>query len=118
MAQTQGLAHAFGGPSRCPDSWLPAGEQIYAGKVKEKSGNPGTGGFKTEKVNDLSYQNEGFPLMGYFVPACVGRWAWSGSKNCRRVAAAVVVANFLSASLNQEEYTESFFCRKYREMMI
>ena len=50
------------------------------------------GGFNTGNINNLSYQSEGVPLTGYFVPACVGRWAWSGQKNCRRVVVAVAVA--------------------------
>ena len=58
--------------------------------------NPGTGGFNTGKVNNLSYQSEGFPLTGYFVPACVGRWAWPGRQNCRRaVAIAVAVVGVI-----------------------
>ena len=68
--------------------------------------NPGTGGFNTGKVNNLSYQSEGFPLTGYFVPACVGRWAWSGQKNCRRAAVVVAVVagvNLLSASFTKEK---------------
>ena len=69
--------------------------------------NPGTGGFNTGKVNNLSYQSEGFPLTGYFVPACVGRWAWPGQKNCRRVVvvAVVVVVGviFLSAMFSKEK---------------
>ena len=58
-------------------------------------------GFNTEKINNLSYQSEGFPLTGYFVPACIGIWAWPGQKNCRRVAAAAVVVGviFLDARL-------------------
>ena len=52
--------------------------------------NPVTGGANTGKVNNLSYQSEGFPLTGYFVPACVERWGWSGQKNCRRVVAVAV----------------------------
>ena len=70
--------------------------------------NPGTGGFNTGKVNNLSYQSEGFPLTGYFVPACVGRWAWPGQKNCRRVAAAVGV-NLLSASFTKEKLHNMMF---------
>ena len=48
------------------------------GKVEKMNANPGIGGFNTGKINNLSYQSEGFPLTGYFVPACVGRWAWPG----------------------------------------
>ena len=69
---------------------------VLGGKVEKMSANPGIGGFNIGKVNNLSYQSEGFPLTGYFVPACVGRWAWPGQKNCRRVAVAVGVI-FLSA---------------------
>ena len=70
--------------------------------------NPGTGGFNTGKVNNLSYQSEGFPLGGYFVPACVGRWAWPGQKNCRRVAVVVGVI-FLSARFSQEKLHKIMF---------
>ena len=66
------------------------------------SENPGTGGSNPGKVTSLYYQGAGFPLTGYFVPACVGRWAWPGQKNCRRVAAAVGVI-FLSARFNEEK---------------
>ena len=69
------------------------------------------GGFDTGKVNNLSYQSEGFPLTGYFVPACVGRWAWPGQKNCRRVAVAVVAVavgvNLLSASFTVGKATQN-----------
>ena len=76
--------------------------------------NPGTGGFNTGKVNNLSYQSEGFPLTGYFVPACVGRWAWPGQKNCRRAvvaaaAAAPVGVNFLGASFTKEKLHKMMF---------
>ena len=73
--------------------------------------NPGTGGFNTGKVNNLSYQSEGFPLTGYFVPACVGRWAWPGHKNCRRAVAvaAVVGVNFLNARFNKEKLQKYMF---------
>ena len=62
------------------------------------------GGFNIEKINNLSYQSEGFPLTGYFVPACVGRWAWPGLKNCRRAAVVVVVVGviFLNARISKE----------------
>ena len=69
--------------------------------------NPGTGGFNTGKVNNLSYQSEGFPLTGYFVPACVGRWAWPGQKNCRRVVA--VCVNFLNGRFNKEKLQNLMF---------
>ena len=54
-------------------------------------------------------QSEGFPLTGYFVPACVGIWAWPGQKNCRRAAAVVVVVGvavaviFLNARFSKEK---------------
>ena len=35
-------------------------------------------------------QSEGFPRTGYFVPACVEKWAWPGRQSCRRAVAAVV----------------------------
>ena len=74
------------------------------------SENPRTGGFNTGKVNNLSYQSEGFPLTGYFVPACVGRWAWPGQKNCRRVVVVVVVGViFLSAMFNKEQLHKIVF---------
>ena len=38
------------------------------------------------------HQSEGFPLTGYFVPACVGRWAWPGQRSGRRVVVVVVAA--------------------------
>ena len=67
------------------------------------SENPGTGGSNTGKVNNLYYQSEGFPLTGYFVPACVGRWAWSGQKNCRRVVVAAVGVIFPNARISKEK---------------
>ena len=67
------------------------------------------GGFDTVQVNNLSYQSEGFPLTGYFVPACVGRWAWPGQKNCRRVAVAAVGVNLLSASFTREKLPKMMF---------
>ena len=61
-------------------------------------------GFNTAKINNLPYQSEGFPLTGYFVPACVGRWAWSGQKNCRRVVVAVAVGViFPNARISKEK---------------
>ena len=69
--------------------------------------NPGTGGFNTGKVNNLSYQSEGFPLTGYFVPACVGRWAWPGQKNCRRAVAAVAVGVIWKMPKYEEMHTFS-----------
>ena len=71
--------------------------------------NPGIGGFKTGKVNNLSYQSEGFPRTGYFVPACVVRWAWPGQQNCRRVAVVVVGVIFLSARFSQEKLHKMMF---------
>ena len=57
------------------------------------------------------HQSEGFPRTGYFVPACVGIWAWPGQKNCRRAAAVVVVVGvvvgvaviFLNARFSKEK---------------
>ena len=66
------------------------------------------GGFKTGKVNNLSYQSEGLPLTGYFVPACVVRWAWPGQQNCRRVVVAVGVIS-LSARFSQEKLHKMMF---------
>ena len=51
-------------------------------------------------------QSEGFPLTGYFVPACVGRWAWPGQTNCRRVAVGVI---FLSARFAREKLHKTMF---------
>ena len=78
--------------------------------------NPGTGGSNIGKVNNLYYQSEGFPLTGYFVPACVGRWAWPGQKNCRHVVVAVVVGViFLSDRFSKETYTKLWFCEEFKE---
>ena len=74
------------------------------GKVKKMCEN-----FNTGKVNDLSYQSEGFPLTGYFVPACVGRWAWPGQKNCRRAVVVVAAVNLPSASFTQEKLHKMMF---------
>ena len=71
--------------------------------------NPGIGGFNIGKINNLSYQSEGFPLTGYFVPACVGRWPWPGQKNCRRVVVAVVGVTFLNARFSKEKLHEIMF---------
>ena len=60
------------------------------------------GGFNPGSINNLSYQSEGVPLTGYFVPACVGRWAWSGQKNCRRVVVVVGVI-FPNARISKEK---------------
>ena len=65
------------------------------------------GGFNAGKINNLSYQSEGFPLTGYFVPACVGIWAWPGQKNCRR--AVVVGVNLLNASFSKEKFHKIMF---------
>ena len=68
------------------------------------------GGFKTGKVNNLFFQSEGLPLTGYFVPACVVRWAWPGQQNCRRaVVVAVVGVIFLSARFSQEKLHKMMF---------
>ena len=77
------------------------------------SENPGTGGFNTGKVNNLSYQSEGFPLTGYFVPACVGRWAWPGQENCQRVAA--VGVKFPNARFSKEKLHKTMFCEEFKE---
>ena len=62
------------------------------------------------KINNLPYQSEGFPLTGYFVPACVGKWAWPSQKNCRRVVAAVVVGvSFLNARFSKEKLHKMMF---------
>ena len=71
------------------------------------------GGFKTGKVNNLSYQSEGFPRTGYFVPVCVGRWDWPGQQNCRRVVAVVGVI-FLSARFSQEKLHKMMFLQRIR----
>ena len=76
------------------------------------SGNPGTGRFNTGKVNNLSYQSEGFPLTGYFVPACVGRWAWPGQKNCRRTVVGVIFPN---ARFSKEKLHKTMFCEEFKE---
>ena len=75
------------------------------------SENPGPGGSNPGEVNNLYYQSEGFPLTGYFVPACVGRWPWPGQKNCRRVVAVVVVVGvtFLNARFSKEKLHEIMF---------
>ena len=74
------------------------------------SENPGPGGSNPGKVNNLYYQSEGFPLTGYFVPACVGRWAWPRQKNCRRAAAvAAVGVIFLSAGFTKEKLHKMMF---------
>ena len=69
------------------------------------------GGFNTGKVDNLPYQSEGFPLTGYFVPACVGRWAWPGLKNCRRAAAAAAAVGviFLNARISKERLHKVMF---------
>ena len=61
------------------------------------------GGFNPGNINNLSYQSEGVPLTGYFVPACVGRWARPGHKNCRRVVAAVVGVIFLNSRFSKQK---------------
>ena len=60
-----------------------------------------------------SCQSEGFPLTGYFVPACVGRWAWPGQKNCRRVAAVGVI--FPNARFSKEKLHKTMFCEEFKE---
>ena len=61
------------------------------------------GGLNTAKINNLPYQSEGFPLTGYFVPACVGIWAWASQKNCRRVVVAAVGVIFPNARISKEK---------------
>ena len=68
--------------------------------------NPGTGGFNTGKVNNLSYQSEGFPLGDILSLRPLGDGL--GQKNCRRVAAAVSV-NSLSASFIKEKLHKMMF---------
>ena len=110
MDTRPGRCVRFVAPPRFPDPWLPTGNWIQGGKVKKMSENPGPGGSNPGEVNNLYYQSEGFPLTGYFVPACVGRWAWPGQKNCRRVAAVGVTS--LSARLSKEKlYKMMFSCR-------
>ena len=83
------------------------------------SENPGTGGSNTGKVNNLYYQSEGFPLTGYFVPECVGRWAWPDQKNCRHVVAVVAAAAvgviFLNARSSKEKLIKLWFCQEFKE---
>ena len=105
MAQTQGLAHAFGGPAPVPGFLASYRTTVLGRKVEKMSAYPGIGGFNIGKVNNLSYQSEGFPLTGYFVPACVGRWAGSGSKNRRRIVGSGGV-NFLSARASKQKYAK------------
>ena len=67
----------------------------------------------TRKYASCTHQSEGFPLTGYFVPACVGIWAWPGQKNCRRAAAVVVVAVvgviLLNARFSKEKLHKMMF---------
>ena len=67
----------------------------------------------TGKYVSRTHQSEGFPLTGYFVPACVGIWAWPGQKNCRRAAAVVVVAVvgviLLNARFSKEKLHKMMF---------
>ena len=64
------------------------------------------GGFNPGSINNLSYQSEGVPLTGYFVPACVGIWAWASQKNCRRVVAAAVGVSLPNARVIRKSYTK------------
>ena len=59
------------------------------------------------------HQSEGFPRTGYFVPACVVRWAWPGQQNCRRVVAVVGVIS-LSARFSQEKLHKMTFLQRIR----
>ena len=66
----------------------------------------------TGKYASCTHQSEGFPLTGYFVPACVGIWAWPGQKNCRRAAAvvvAVVGVILLNARFSKEKLHKMMF---------
>ena len=58
-----------------------------------------------------THQSEGFPLTGYFVPACVGIWAWPGQKNCRRAAVVVAVVGviLLNARFSKEKLHKMMF---------
>ena len=71
----------------------------------------------TRKYASCTHQSEGFPLTGYFVPACVGRWAWPGQKNCRHVVVVVAAVGviFLSARFSKENYTKLLFCEEFKE---
>ena len=44
------------------------------------------------KINNLSYQSQGFPRTGYFFPACVERWAGAVCQSCWDAAVVVAVA--------------------------
>ena len=81
----KGLAPVTGSPASYRTTDL-------GGKVKKIRENPGMEGFKTGKVNNLSYQSEGFPRTGYFFPACVERWAGAVCQSCWDAAAAVAAA--------------------------
>ena len=72
--------------------------------------NPGMEGFKTGKVNNLSYQSEGFPRTGYFFPACVETWAGAVCQSCWDAAAAAAVAVISPGAI--------FFGGKYVENRI
>ena len=65
------------------------------------------------------HQSEGFARTGYFVPACVGIWAWPGQKNCRRAVVVAVVAVgvaviFLNARLSKEKIHKIRFCKEFK----
>ena len=89
MRARKGLAPVTGSPASYRTTDL-------GGKVKKMRENPGMEGFKTGKVNNLSYQSEGFPRTGYFFPACVERWAWPGRQSCRRVVVVAAAVGVIS----------------------
>ena len=63
-------------------------------------------------LRGIFYQSEGFPLTGYSVPACVGRWAWPGQKNCRRAVVGVIFPN---ARFSKEKLHKTMFCEEFKE---
>ena len=89
MRARKGLAPVTGSPASYRTTDL-------GGKVKKMRENPGMEGFKTGKVNNLSYQSEGFPRTGYFFPACVERWAAEVCQSCWDAAAAAVAVAVIS----------------------
>ena len=113
--------HTVGGRPRCaldtgPGTWggrtnfpIPGLVQDsgFRGKSIENERKSRNG--RTAKINNLPYQSEGFPLTGYFVPACVGIWAWASQKNCRRVVVAAVGVSFLNARFSKEKLDKMMF---------
>ena len=103
---------AVRGPPPVIGSMASHGALDLDGKSREKCWKSRTGASNTGKVNNLSHLSEGFPLTGYFAPACVGIWAWTGQKNCRRVAAVVVAAvgvTFLNARFSKQKLQKIMF---------